>query len=622
MNFNELLKCLHKVKTGGPVTTPRICYRIMIIGVLMAVLPATAFPAKLYAPDYLWKKGIAEKTNPVQVADTHLGIPYRDDGALDDQGRFTTFANPERFFETPGLNCSGLVLSVSRFLFDRNWTLAEATRDRQNNSGPGSPLGKDWDFGFDLIQNLTDGVEHRVIMPDGKPVDLDTADGMTLRGFRLDDQNAWDRVIRQMKPGYAYLGDISKPTRQPGYKLIHYHVVIAIPDGKGDIWLYHATRRSNVHKININTPQGLARFMGQFRGARGDVKDILIIEAKLPDLTATTQDASDKPDTGNADNSQQQGVSAQPQRQATPGNETTSQSAPPTPQAAENEPSVPQTSTPAPVQPPVPAGPKLELAHLAGKVYNRLQQIVTHIPKFSDETKSGFTFLFQNLSDTSRPVDILLKTPSGEYHYQGSIPGENKDFEVVFPRDFGAQETGLAAQGQYVEEVTLDGKPWLANVFEVTKPREAEPKILNVRAPQEVPAGKSFTITVQAQNKGAESDYGGITVSSPDPSGLRIVSCRPGRVFPAGSSVLSITTDKIRTKVPMAEQWIELWGENKMYEMTVTIQAGRPGTYPLYVRCAIRGVNVKSSVILMDPASGDTIDQQGFPVQVYNIKVR
>ncbi|MGO8822389.1 MAG: hypothetical protein ACLQO6_14370 [Desulfomonilaceae bacterium] len=600
----------------------RISYRILIIGVLIALMPATAFPAKLYAPDYLWKKGIAEKTDPVQVADTHLGIPYRDDGTLDDQGRFTTFAHPERFFDTPGLNCSGLVLSISRFLFDRNWTLAEATRDRQNNSGPGSPLGKDWDFGFDLIQNLTDGVEHRVIMPDGKPVNLDVADGMTLRGFRLDDQNAWDRVIKQMKPGYAYLGDISKPTRQSGYKLIHYHVVIAIPDAKGDIWLYHATRRSNVHKININTPQGLAKFMGQFRSARGDVKDILIIEAKLPDLTAITQDSPDKPSSVNADNAPQQGVSTQPQRQATPVNETISESAPPALPATVNQSSVPQTNIETPSQPSKPVGPKLELAHLAGKVYNRIADIVTHIPKFSDETKSGFTFLFQNRSDSSRPLDILLKTPSGEYHYQGAIPATNNDFEVVFPRDFGVSVSGQAPHGQYVEEVTLDGKPWLANVFQITKPREAEPKILNVRTPHEVPAGKSFTIAVQAENKGAESDYGGITVSSPNPAGLRIVSCRPGRVFPAGSSVLSITTDKIRTKVPMAEQWIELWGENKTYEMIVTIQAGRPGTYPLYVRCAIRGVNVKSSVILMDPSSGQTVDQQGFPVKVYDVTVR
>jgi hypothetical protein len=72
----------------------------------------------------------------------------------------------------------------------------------------------------------------------------------------------------------------------------------------------------------------------------------------------------------------------------------------------------------------------------------------------------------------------------------------------------------------------------------------------------------------------------------------------------------------------MAEQWIELWKENKIYEMQVQIQAGRPGKHALFVRCAIRGVNVKSSVILMDPDSGRTVDQQGFPVQVFMINVR
>ena len=72
----------------------------------------------------------------------------------------------------------------------------------------------------------------------------------------------------------------------------------------------------------------------------------------------------------------------------------------------------------------------------------------------------------------------------------------------------------------------------------------------------------------------------------------------------------------------MAERWIELWGEKKSYDLKVQIQAGRPGTYPLYVRCALRGENVKSSVILMDPSASDIVDQQGFPVKVYQITVR
>ncbi len=609
----------------------RKIYSILIIAAIIALIPSLSFPVKLYAPDYLWKRGVAEKTDAIAIADTHLGIPYRDDGALDDQGRFTTFGRPDHFFDSPGLNCSGLVLSVCRFIFDKNWTLTEATRDRQGNSGQGAALGKDWDFGFDLILNLSDGVERRVIMPDGRAVNLDTADGMNLRGFRLDDRNGWTQVINQMRPGYAYFGDISKPAHQPGYKVIHYHVVIAIPDGKGAIWLYHATQRSNVHKIDINSSQGLAKFMGQFRGTRGDYKDILFVEAKLPDLTVASEDSSNRQD----------GAPPSPESMksspvdALPGLPPGASHEKSTPSVLQNE---TQGETPAPgnslQNQSVDAshngkedhkqvvGPQLELTHLAGKVFNKIPDIVTHIPKFSDDTKSAVTFIFQNRTDNPRSVNILLKTPSGERDYKGSIPSSSTDFEVVFPRDFGTSGTIEATQGEYVEEVTVDGKPWLANVFQIAKPREAEPKILNVKVPKEVQAGKSFVLSMTVQNKGAESDYGGITVSSPDPQGLRIVSCKPGRVFPSGSTVLSITSDKIRTKVPMAEQWIELWGENKTYEMQVGVQAGRPGTYPLYVRCALRGVNVKSSVILMDPPSGQTVDQQGFPVQVYMVNVR
>ena len=602
---------------------------ILMALALLALLPAPCIPSKLYAPDYLWKKGIAEKTEPVEIADTHVGIPYRDDGTLDDQGRFTTFDRPDRFFDTPGLNCSGLVLSISRFLFDRNWTLDEARRDRQGNSGIGAPLGKDWDFGFDLILNLTDGLQRRAVMPDNQTVDLDKADGMSLRGFRMDDQQAWSRVIKQMKPGYAYFGDISKPSHEHGYKLIHYHVVIAIPDDRGNVWLYHATQRSSAHKMNVNSPQGLARFMSQFKGARGDTKDILFIEAKLPDLSATAQEQPDGTTVASDKNSDREDKPA-PEQQA-------SSTTPAKPQSnviamelpAEREPSqnqtVPPTGSTSSAQPgaaPAAKPPELEIYHQAGKVYNRVPDIVTHIPKFGDSTRASVAFVFQNRVNAPREINILLRTPTGELHYDGKIPPSINDFRVVYPDDFGKPASGNAPLGQYVEEVTIDGKPWLANVFEIAKPREAEPKILNVKVPSEAQAGKTFTVTVQAQNKGAESDYGGITVSSPEPAGLRIVSAKPGKVYPAGSTVLSVTTDKIRTKVPMAEQWIELWGENKIYEMQVQIQAGRPGTHALYVRCAIRGVNVKSSVILMDPDSSSVVDQQGFPVYVYMINVR
>ena len=243
----------------------------------LCVGPATA--DNIFAPEYLWARKIADKKDPIDIANTHLGIPYRDDGALDDKGHFTTFAHPEEILDTPGLNCSGLVVSVCRYLFNKNWTIKQLLRDPQGNSGLNSPLGKDWDFGWDLILNLTDGRRRRLITPDRSSYAPENIDALNFRGFDLHDRAAWQAVLAQMQPGRVYLGSISKPTKKPGYKILHYHVVLILADTKHGIWLYHATHRSNVHRMDINTPQGLSKFFSQFGGQRGEIKKILILEA-------------------------------------------------------------------------------------------------------------------------------------------------------------------------------------------------------------------------------------------------------------------------------------------------------------------------------------------------------
>ncbi|MBI4961920.1 MAG: hypothetical protein HY913_01450 [Desulfomonile tiedjei] len=581
---------------------------------------------QIFAPECLWEKNIAEKTDPIEIANTHLGIPYRDDGALDGEGHFTTFADPDKFFETPGLNCSGLVVSACRFLLDKNWTLEQVTRDRQGNSGPGSALGKDWDFGWDLVMNLTEGRSRKVIMPDGRAYSVENFDGTTLVGFDLNDMQAWQRVMAQMKPGRAYLGSISKPTKKKGYKLLHYHVVLMLPDGKGGVWLYHATHRSNVHRMNLNSPQGMNRLMSQFRGDRDDSKKILVVEAVLPDLTAPVE-AQAEPQTQPPTTSQRADQDSKPAADpsaASGPKPVAPESVSPKPESGGLASTGSRTPQSSPTAPSAGAqeGPNLALNHLSGKVFKAMPDLVTSIPRFADETKSGVRFWFCNRGNAPREVQILLQGPEGPVQYKGSIPPANGELTAVYPADFGKAAAALVREGKYLEEVRIDGAQWCANVFEVAKPREANPKILAVKVPSAVQSGQTFSVTVEAENKGAESDYGGITVSSPDPSGLKLVSAKPGRIYGPGSTVLSVTTDKIRTKVPMAERWIELWGENKRYDLTIQLQAGRPGTYPLYVRCALRGVNVKSSVIRMEPASSDAIDQQGFPVRTYNVTVR
>ena len=593
----------------------------------LSITPATG--DNIFAPEYLWVRKIADKKDPIDIANTHLGIPYREDGALDDKGRFTTFAHPEEILDSPGLNCSGLVVSVCRYLFNKNWSIGQVLRDPQGNSGPNSPLGKDWDFGWDLILNLTEGRPRKVVAPDGSGHAPENIDGLNSRGFDLHDRAAWQAVLAQMQPGHVYLGSISKPTKKPGYKILHYHVVLILPDSKQGIWLYHATHRSNVHRMDINTPQGLSRFFSQFGGQRGETKKILVLEALPPQSDQPTQTVAG---TGAGSESGRMPLS-EDLMQLTKGS------------LATRNPSHEEMGT-RPVKegenvqiaelgeklipPEIPAQSALALKsnssdlvinHLAGKVFKMFPDLVTHIPRFSGDTNDGIKFGFRNLGDTPREVEIQLSGPGLVSRSKGRISPDGRTIELVYPKDFGKTEPGPLRTGQYREEIKVDGTPWVVNIFEVAKPKEATPKIVRVNAPSTVKSGTTFTVRIDAENKGAESDYGGITVSAPDTSGLKIVSAKPGKLFGPGSTVLAVTTDKIRTKVPMAERWIELWGENKSYDMTVQIQAGRPGTYPLYVRCALRGVNVKSSVVLMDPGSSENVDQQGFPVYVYKIRV-
>jgi hypothetical protein len=596
---------------------------VLLLLISFFSLGSTVRADRLYAPPYLWDRHIAEKTDPIEIANTHVGIPYRDDGAIDDRGYFATFADPSRFFDTPGLNCSGLVLSVSRFLFNKNWSLQDAARDRLGDSGPNSSSGKDWDFGWDLIFNITEGFPRRIILPGGEGLKPESSDAKSLRGFDLQDTRAWQNSLNEMKPGFVYLGSISRMAPESGNRLLHYHVVLIIPAKDGSVQLYHATRRSNVHRINIGTQQGLQRFLGQFRSSRQDPKRILLVEAALPDLvTAAESPATDSPEAKPSDKP------LVPPAPPVPGPATQQSPRPEQDQGPSGEIEPPhiadseKKSSSATVRDSRPVGPDLVVNHLAGKVFRSLPDLVTHVPRFGDDAKTSLQFWFQNRGNKTRNLEIFLKTPSGDFQTTRAIPALDGDSRVLYPKDFPGAPQGPIAHGEYLADMRIDGVQWAGDLFEVSVPREAQPKITSVKFPAQVQAGKTFTVSVEAKNAGAESDYGGITISSPDSAGLKILSAKPGKIYGSGSTVLSVTSDRIRTKVPMAERWIELWGEGKTYDIQVQVQAGKPGTYPLFVRCALRGVNVKSSVILMDPASADTVDQQGFPVFVYQVTVK
>ncbi len=222
---------------------------------------------------------------------TFLDVPYRPDGALDVSGRWTLFAHPEKTLSSPGLNCSGFVLAASRLLLNKDITLEQAKRDRRGDSGPGAARGRDWDFGRDLILNIVEGAPARIVPPAkpagpserSAPPPLKSAPGER-RGFALADAAAWEAVLPQLTSGNLYLASISKPVSRTPYTLLHYHVGLLLPDGRGRVWWMHATRDDGVHAMDLADPEGMARFRSEFIGKRPGRKKILLVETPLPHL--------------------------------------------------------------------------------------------------------------------------------------------------------------------------------------------------------------------------------------------------------------------------------------------------------------------------------------------------
>lgn len=256
--------------------------RKIYISCFVLILLLVSGCAKICVPD---ARGLGEAprkcSDPVDVLGYFESTPYLGDAAIDRFGNFTFFAKPEVSLKKPGLNCSGFTVAASRYYFARNFNLADTTLDRLADSGPDSPYGEDWDFGYDLILNVTEGLKRRPVLPFGKTAVIADNNGMSLRGFELSDRAAWADVIKQMTPGHVYLFSMSKPIKFKNYKMLHYHVGLIVPDDKGHLWLCHATRNSGVNKVDISNPVNLEPVIKANPDSKLGPRKILIIEAPL-----------------------------------------------------------------------------------------------------------------------------------------------------------------------------------------------------------------------------------------------------------------------------------------------------------------------------------------------------
>ena len=218
---------------------------------------------------------------PEQVLGAFLGIPYRPDGVIDNDGRYTLFAHRDDIQATPGLNCSGYVIAVCRYLFNKNLTLAEVGVDRLGDSGPDSPYGEDWDLGLDLILNISEGLPRRFLLPGNQTLAAEKATGFSPRGFELQAPETWKELPQRLKPGRIYLLSFNKDVSKPGYKAQHYHVGIFYVDEAGVLWFYNTTTGAKKsYRRNLSDKDSLAVFLKSFADTGKVRKRIMVLEVE------------------------------------------------------------------------------------------------------------------------------------------------------------------------------------------------------------------------------------------------------------------------------------------------------------------------------------------------------
>ena len=271
-------------KGRHPLRAFRAFYFFLLLCLCLPIrFSVAAAPAREAIPVPLGLPAAISEDAPDRIAAAFLGIPYRFDGAVNEFGQYSMFADQSRIFSTPGLNCSGLVLAASRFFLGRNVTLSEAIRDRLGDSGPGAPDGEDWDFGWDLILNISEGFTRELLLPGGKVQDPATATGFSPRGYDIHEPATWEELPGRLLPGYLYLVSLNTTGHRKGYGLQHYHVGFLHVDPAGKAWFYQTTGKGAVaNRRDLKSPQGQASFKRSFANTGGNRKMMLILAVPLP----------------------------------------------------------------------------------------------------------------------------------------------------------------------------------------------------------------------------------------------------------------------------------------------------------------------------------------------------
>jgi hypothetical protein len=198
---------------------------------------------------------------------------------VSDQGEWSLWADPSRAFRSPGLNCSGFLLSAARFLTGRNIAAESARLDFFGDSGPDSEWGEDWDFGLDVALNLA-GWDSPIQPPAAGPAITVNAWGRKV-GLGADIHGEdFPKLIESLPPGTMWFFAVSKPDRRFRGGVSYYHNGLLLVSEKS-AWMYHATRRAGVHRVDLKNPQSLKTFRASFPPVKNHgERRILFAEAR------------------------------------------------------------------------------------------------------------------------------------------------------------------------------------------------------------------------------------------------------------------------------------------------------------------------------------------------------
>ena len=212
----------------------------------------------------------------------YLDISYRPDGASTVDGQYTLFADPSARFATPGLNCSGFVLAGTRALLGTKTTVEEAKKDRLGDSGQDSSHGEDWDFGWDLLLNLTDGQQRAYLLPLGGKADPALLDGYEATGFDFHAPGVFDGLLARIQKDHLYLLSFNRATTKKGYTHMHYHVGLMVMGDKGQIYMYQTTTDAKKsYRRNMSDPAEKTAFLRAFANTSSGHKKMAVLEVPM-----------------------------------------------------------------------------------------------------------------------------------------------------------------------------------------------------------------------------------------------------------------------------------------------------------------------------------------------------